>query len=281
MVDQANERKRFKIFYKGHHKSLLLIAIFLPILPWIGTFVRAIIYPGPYYCDPNSCPYHIQTKVPDAAMLPIVLTLFAITAVVAIMILCSSGSWTTSAFRDKVISMISLFFMFWGVIQLIANAANRAYIAPYSSVVQYSMEITPGDASSANFTTTNLYSPYLDSKHMMTLIREAEGFDDTPRSVDPNSNILHEDTWSKTFVSVPNFVRIQQVKHLEDGKYYIWIITPASKGLSDNAYPDHYLYHEKSRIVANVELYNEKTYIDLRAYGVCKWDQNTGGVCSS
>eukprot|EP01113_Clastostelium_recurvatum_P021935 TRINITY_DN2604_c0_g1_i8.p1 TRINITY_DN2604_c0_g1~~TRINITY_DN2604_c0_g1_i8.p1 ORF type:complete len:267 (-),score=0.16 TRINITY_DN2604_c0_g1_i8:37-837(-) len=249
-------------FYKRFHRELLVATVLCSMLPAIGIFIRALIRPGPHYCNYSNgqtCPIsNLQTEIPDNAMIPICGVLFAVSTTCAGIVLGASGAWITTSYKYKSLALSCLFFVLWGIVQLAATSANRAYIIPYDGT--YCFGVDQDRAVHFNHTGT------WDDGRIEFLALDA-GLADNPWTLDPLANIAVLDSWSSGMDASGRGIPVDS---LRPGTSYMFVAVPATKGDDRYAFMDGYLIRTNHALA-------DRVYVDMRAFVKCVWD---GSGCS-
>jgi len=275
-------KRKLRFLIKNYITIILYVIIIGPIIPFVCILVRSALRPGLLYCTPTRCPGDLQSVVPDLAMLLIGLVLYVLFSAGCLLILLSSGSWMHNAFRNKVYAIASLYIMFWSVIQLVAPAAQRAYVVPYSVIENYSFTIAQTSEKSANFSAAEFYSIYYRNEDMHVALRvyAVDNRDVTPHNLDPSNILVYSDNWADTSEVRPGDIIGRSVDNLQNNTLYIWLLFPAKKGGKGAYLSNSFLAAiDNDGILHNIyngNLINSKTYVDLRGYIVCLWDENLG-----
>jgi hypothetical protein len=273
---------RKKFILKHNNKVVFQVILFF-LIPFIWVLIQTILYPGKYYCNNNqvkNCTNNRnESPVPDVAMIPIALIFYAYCIILGFMIIFSSGSWMENAFIKKLLMIGIIFLICLSIIQVIASAVYRGYVVPYSGVHQYNITIIRKNNTCATFLTVNLWSnQYPTGENVMVQVQQMPSYVSNIREVSPFSRTIYSDSsYSNDNIVVPNVTIKRLITSLQDAKWYIWEILPARKGINGSPYPGNYLYKPANGIVETIYGTNlTNTEIDLRAYIICQWNEQTG-----
>jgi len=271
---------KYKHLIQHYMGVLLALVVLVPLVPFFIILVRSALRPGLHYCDLDaSCPsYDLTIILSDGGTLAFGISIYVVFATLAVLVLLSSGSWNPHAYRNKVICMFALFLMFWSVIQFSATFANRGYVIPYSVLQPYSIQIGFAGQGTAQVAITNFSSQIYDGKQAMLEVVKVHNSGDTPHSISPTSKVIYSDKWSDVAVVEPGFSRTQIVPNLENNKAYLFILRPAKKEGDDAAHAGYRESIQKQEIPAGAYSgsFSHETFVDLRAFQFCFWQQDTG-----
>jgi len=264
---------------KDHHRKMMAQIVLIPLVPFLYVFIQAIVWPGPRYCNENSCPTRDRPVIPDAVSLGIVLPLYAYTSSLALLILGSSGAWMENALRNKLIATTSLFLMLCSCFQLIAPACYRTYVIPYYGVHQYNFSVIRSGDLSAQIQLSDLYSSpfYPQNSHVMVQVNRASGHEKSPLDLSPTSKrVYYDKSYSDATIIAAGTNITRAVENvLQDGQWYMWQAFPSRKGVNGNAYIGRYLSKAHEEVTFLGKQYNDPL-LDLRAFKLCKWNKLEG-----
>jgi len=276
---KSGKRPWHQSLIKKYHHSVLLQALLPPIPPIIIVLIQAILWPGYIYCSDTSCPTSFQPAIPDTAMIPIAIVLYVYSAFWGFLILFASGSWMAHAFRDKLL-VISMFFLIaCSYFQLFAPFGYRGYVAPYYEIQPYAISTIPTE-NSTSLTITNLWnSIYTDpsgkDRNVMVEVREASGQEKYINDLSPLSKVIYKDQeFTSTTILSEGVAITRQIGELEDGKWYMSIVSPSHKGVNGDAFESRPVI----TLSNTIDLFNSSqiSAIDLRAFKLCKWNSQIG-----
>jgi len=273
-------KEKHKLLIQHYMPLLLVLVTVLPLVPFVIILVRSILRPGLHYCELDpSCPSVDLTIIfSDAGSLAFGIVLYFVFSCITFLILFSSGSWNSHAFRNKLVCMFSIYFMFWSIIQFSATAANRGYVIPYSVVQNYSIQIQAVGSGAAVVNISNFYSQFYGGRHAMLEVVKVHHPSDTPQSISPTSKVIYSDHWRDATEVIPDYARTQTVDQLENEKAYLFIFRPAKK-VGNSAV--HAGYRASiSQLHIPPEQYSgtfpHDLFLDLRAFQFCFWEQDVG-----
>jgi len=267
-------------FIKSHNEKILLQIVLFPIIPFVFVLVQAILWPGYIFCQDNGCPDSYTPSVPDVATIPIVLCIYTYCTILSLAIAFSSGAWMRYAFRNKLTVITVVFLMVCSCFQMIAPVSYRGFVIPYYSVQPYKFQIIQNTSNSATLQVSNIWSQYLDQRNVLVEVRQMNGNVQNLQLLSPLSEVIfHDDSFSDTTVIQQGVTINRVISDLEQDKWYIWTVIPAYSG-AGTAAVGTYIQFASSLDIANnntttTQMYTN-TYLDLRAFKTCKWDNNNG-----
>jgi len=108
----------------------------------------------------------------------------------------------------------------------------------------------------------------------MVEVREASGQEKYINDLSPLSTIVYKDMEFTSTTVLSEGVNIsRQISELEDGKWYMYIVSPSHKGVDGEAFETRPVV----TLSKAMDLFNAQiSAIDLRAFKLCQWSSQIG-----
>jgi len=150
-------------------------------------------------------------------------------------------------------------------------------VIPYYGVQQYNFEITKTGETTATMAVSNLFSPYIDGRSLLVEVRQINSNVQNLQSISPLSQVIFRDYSFDTTVMIQQGINVtKDVSNLQQDQWYSWTLIPAYNAVGNAAVGSYILSAPSIIIQNNITFYN--SFLDLRAFKICKWNKDDGCV---